>query len=173
MERLYGVPDHLSHTQKTNPEELARIHHSMKRGRSHDITLFIAKDDSYIFIAKPFYPPGLFRAPSGGVQPDEDFITGAKREALEETGTEIELVKYILRIDIRFDCPPDAIDWTSHIFKARWIRGEIAPRDTHEISAARLAHLDEIPKFREIMLKSGVSGLTYRAFLTDEALKRL
>jgi 8-oxo-dGTP pyrophosphatase MutT (NUDIX family) len=173
MEPRFGVPDHIAHVQPARPEELARIRRSMHGDRSHDITLFIAKDDGYIFIAKPFYPLGLYRAPSGGVHRNEDFMAGAKREALEETGTEIELVKYILSIDVRFECPPDAIDWNSHIFKARWVSGEIIPRDTREISAARLVYLHEISGFREIMLHSDLSGLRYRAFLTDEAVKRL
>jgi 8-oxo-dGTP pyrophosphatase MutT (NUDIX family) len=145
----------------------------MRDGRAHDITLFIAKDDGYIFIAKPFYPPGLFRAPSGGVHPDEDFEAGAKREAIEETGVQIELVKYILRIEARFESSYDFIYWTTHIFTARYLSGNIEPQDKREISVARLVHLDEIPAFREIMLRDGRGGFRYRAFLTDEATRRL
>jgi 8-oxo-dGTP pyrophosphatase MutT (NUDIX family) len=172
MERLFGVPDCLSTTQEMTPTQLNIVRASMKNGRNHDITLFIAMDNGYIFIAKPFYPPGLFRAPSGGVHPDEDFIAGAMREAFEETGVEIELKKYILRIDVRFYTADDVIDWTSHIFKASYLAGEIDPQDRHEISAARLVSLSEIPYFRELMLKSDLGGLRYRAFLTDEAIKR-
>lgn len=173
MERQFGIPDHLSTTQEMTPPQLDIVRASMKHGRSHDITLFIAKDNGYIFIAKPFYPAGLFRAPSGGVHPREDFIIGAKREALEETGAEITLNKYILRIAVRFFSGEAYIDWTSHIFTAAYLSGEIDPQDRHEISAARLVTLDEIPYFRELMLKSNLGGLRYRAFLTDEAIKRL
>jgi ADP-ribose pyrophosphatase YjhB (NUDIX family) len=173
MERQYGTPDHLSTSQEMTQSEFAIVRASMKNGRSHDITMFIVKDDRFIFIAKPFYPSGLFRAPSGGVHPGEDFESGAKREAREETGVEIDLNKYILRIDARFFSQSDYIDWTSHIFKATYIAGAIEPQDTREISAARLVHRSEIPHFREIMLQSDIGGLKYRAFLTDEVLKRL
>jgi ADP-ribose pyrophosphatase YjhB (NUDIX family) len=173
MEKRFGIPDRLSFIQPVTETELARIHQSMKQGRAHDITLFISKDDGYIFIAKPFYQPGLFRAPSGGVVIGEDFEDGAKREAFEETGVEIKLERYILRIEVRFETSTDHIDWVSHIFKAAYISGEINPQDKYEISAARLAHLDEIPKFRKIMQESSNGGLKYRVFLTDEALKRL
>lgn len=173
MERLYGTPDHLHIIQPTLQPEVDRIRRSMKRGRAHDITLFISKDDGYIFIAKPFYPSGLFRAPSGGVHPDEHFIDGAKREALEETGTEIELERYVLRIEVCFKSETEQVDWTSHIITARHLQGEIDPQDTYEISAARLVHLDEIPRFREIMLQSNNAGLRYRAYLTDETLLRI
>jgi ADP-ribose pyrophosphatase YjhB (NUDIX family) len=173
MERRFGTPDRLSRIQPLAQSELDFIKSTVTGGRAHDITFFIARDDGYIFIAKPFYPPGLFRAPSGGVHPGEDFETGAKREAREETGVEIELEKYILRIAVRFQAPNDYFDWTTYIFTARYLSGNIDPQDKHEISAARLVRLDEIPCFREIMLSAGRGGFAYRAFLTDEAIKRL
>lgn len=173
MERRFGTPDLLSRIQPLAQPELDFIKSTVSGGRAHDITVFISKGDSYIFIAKPFYPPGLFRAPSGGVHPGEDFETGAKREAREETGVEIELEKYILRIEVRFQAPDDYFDWTTYIFTAPYVSGEIDPQDKREISAAKLVRLNEISKFREIMLSTGWGGFAYRAFLTDETIKRL
>jgi ADP-ribose pyrophosphatase YjhB (NUDIX family) len=168
MEKLYGRPEETAYIQPVTPEEYERIARSMKHDRSHDITLYIRKDQGYIFIAKPFYPPGLFRAPSGGVRPDESFEDGAKREALEETGTEIDLVKYLLRINVRFQKTPDYIDWTSHIFLAEYVRGDIDPKDKREIKEARLITPDQIPGFAQKMRETRIGGLNYRAFLTEE-----
>lgn len=173
MEMLYGKPDCLNKTQKMTVEELAIVRASMKEGRAHDITLYIKKGDGYIFIAKPFYPPGLYRAPSGGVQRGENFESGAKREALEETGVDIELEKYILRIDVSFQSPGESIGWTSHIFTARYKGGEIEPLDRREIREAKLIYLHEIPRLQEMMRNSGSGGLIYRAYLTEESVKRL
>ncbi len=173
MEMLYGKPDCLSTTQKMTAGELGVVRASMKEGRAHDITLYIKKGDGYIFIAKPFYPPGLFRAPAGGVRRGEDFESGAKREALEETGVDIELGKYILRINVRFQSPEKSIDWTSHIFTAQYRSGEIKPLDKEEIREAKVIHLHEIPRLKEMMLNSGSGGLIYRAYLTEESGKRL
>jgi ADP-ribose pyrophosphatase YjhB (NUDIX family) len=172
MEKEYGRPDELNYVQQVTPEEYDRIARSMKHGRSHDITLYIRKDDGYIFIAKPFYPPGLFRAPSGGVKPEEDYVEGARREALEETGTDIKLVEYILRINVKFENRPDIIDWTSHIFLADYIKGDLDPLDKREIKEARLIFSHQIPGFIEKM-KAGTGGLKYRAFLTGEMSRRL
>ena len=105
--------------------------------------------------------------------PDEDFVAGAKREAMEETGVEIELERYILRIDVRFHTGDDYIDWTSYIFAANYVNGKITPIDTSEIREARLVSRDEIPGLMEMMSKSGVGGLAYRAYLTNESGKRL
>ena len=179
MERQFGIPDELSHTQRVDDSEFQMIRRSMKTDRTHDITLFIyndaskrKKDSGFIFIAKHSYPAGLFRAPSGGIHRDEDFIAGAKREAFEETGVDVELEKYLLRIKVRFYAGDDAFDWTSHVFKARYVGGEIKPHDTREIREARVVTLAEIPRFQETMRKSKVGGFHYRAFLTDEVMKR-
>jgi 8-oxo-dGTP pyrophosphatase MutT (NUDIX family) len=173
MEKKYGVPEILTTVHEVDLDEYRRIHRRMSRGRVHDITLFIAKDDGFVFIAKHSYPPGLFRAPSGGLNKDEDFIEGAKREAFEETGLDIELEKYLLRIKARFQSPNGHIDWTTHVFTARYLSGEIMPHDTYEIREARLVSLDEIPRFQEIMRGSKIGGFHYRAFLMDEVLKRI
>ena len=100
--------------------------------------------------------------------PDEDFVDGARREAMEETGTEIELQKYLLRIGVRFIAAENHIDWISHIFLAEHVKGDIDPHDTREIREALLISPDQIPEFCELMRKTGVGGLNYRAFLTEE-----
>jgi 8-oxo-dGTP pyrophosphatase MutT (NUDIX family) len=173
MEAMFGTPEELTHTQTVDSDEFAMIRRSMARERSHDITLFIAKDDGFVFIAKHPYPAGLFRAPSGGLHKGEDFIDGAKREAFEETGLDIELEKYLLRIQARFQSSEGHIDWTTHVFTASCISGEINPHDIEEIREARLVTLDEIPLFQDIMRKSSIGGFHYRAFIMDEVSKRL
>ena len=173
MKKRFGIPDFISYIQPTRQDEIEFIRSTMCNGRAHDLTLFIRESMKFLFIAKPFYPGGLFRAPSGGVNLYEDFIDGAKREALEETGVVIELDRFILQINVTFRSETDALGWTSYIFTAKYIAGIVNPIDMHEISEARWVTLNEIPKFRELMLSSGRAGLEYRAFLTDESLSRI
>lgn len=173
MIALHGEPERLVTVQQVTPPELDTVRSSMKNGRAHDLTLYIRKDGGFIFIAKPFYPEGLFRAPSGGAKPGEDFDKAAGREALEETGVEIRLDRYLLRIDVRFQTDDDYIDWTSHIFLADYIGGEIRPRDTVEIKEARLIYPEQIPGIIDLMTRSGWGGMLYRAYLTRECYKRM
>jgi len=173
MEELYGIPIHKTFNQPMTDSDMAVVTGSMKNGRAHDITLYIRKDDEYIFIAKHFYPQGLFRAPSGGVNLGEDFIVGAKREAMEETGVEIKLEKYVMRIEVRFESENQHVDWTSHIFTANYLNGEIIPQDINEIREARLVKPSEISGLIKIMAKSDLGGLVYRSFLTTEMQKLL
>ena len=125
-------------------------------------------------IRKPIHPPGVFRAPSGGLTPGEPFKEGAKREAREETGLEIEIERYLLRIQVRFICDEENIEWTSHVFSARAVGGELAPQDTREILATRWATLEELQgPIREAVLASGWGLLDYRVTLTDRAVALL
>jgi len=173
VEANYGVPEEFQMQLQTSPEEFTSIRESQREGRSHDLTFFIFKGEKLIFIAKHWYPPGMYRAPSGGLHPGESFEEGAKREVYEETGVEVEIEKYLLRINVTFTCATDRIDWKTHIFKAKYLCGEPHPVDTEEIKEVKLVRTSDIPGIKRIMLSLDSTGLTYRARLTDEVLKLL
>ena len=169
-ENIYGKPVELQTEIEVTPKELTRMGESQHAGRAHDITLFIFNNEKLLFIAKHCYPRGLFRAPSGAALPGESLIEGAKRETLEETGATIEIEKYILRIKAKFSAAIECIDWTSHVFKARYISGEIEPYDTHEIREAKFVERFELAIFDDIFRKVNIGGFRYRSFLTRAAL---
>ncbi|HAL62322.1 MAG TPA: NUDIX hydrolase [Chloroflexi bacterium] len=174
MEEKFGRPEVLRLTQEITPEEMALVRSSQKHGRAHDITLFIFRGEKLVLIRKPIHPPGVFRAPSGGLNPGEPFEEGAKREAREETGLEIEIERYLLRIQVRFICGEEDIEWSSHVFSAKAVGGELAPEDTREILAARWATLEELQgPIREAVLAPGWGLLDYRVTLTDRAVALL
>ncbi|MFH1336801.1 MAG: NUDIX hydrolase [Candidatus Zixiibacteriota bacterium] len=156
-----------------NPKEFEMLQASMKDGRNSDVTMFIFKDDKVIVIAKPWYPEGLYRAPSGGIKPGEDIELTAKREAYEETGTEIALEKYVLRIQVTFTCNEKKREWTSHVFTARYISGELGPVDTGEIKKVIQMSLDELSSLKSKLLKQDSGGLKYRAALTEAAIAEI
>ena len=155
------------------PSEFNNLKDSMKDGRNSDVTLFIFKDNKIIVIAKPWYPKGLYRAPSGGLKPDEDLELCALREAYEETGAKIKLEKYILRIYVTFTSNEDKVNWTSHVFTAKYISGDLVPIDTKEIREVNLLSLDELAGLKEKLEESNSGGLHYRAALTEAAIKMI
>ena len=120
------------------------------------------------------YPPGAYRAPSGGINPGEAFEKGALREAYEETGLLVTMDKYLVRARVAFTCLGEIIDWTTHVFSATPTGGMLQPIDTHEIVEARYATIEEIKgSIRTALLDSGSTGLRYRAELCDIALGQL
>lgn len=174
LERKYGRPDELSFAYEMSEREFGVVRGSQKHGRAHDVTLFIINDGRVVVIKKPLYPPGAYRAPSGGIAPGEPFEKGALREAYEETGLVVTLEKYILRARVRFSHQAGVINWTSHVFTASSIGSELQPIDTHEIAEARFATVDELSgSIKNALLASGSTGLRYRSELNDSVISRL
>ena len=163
----YGQPETATFEFAVSDDEYKTISGSQKHGRKHDVTLYIIKDDQIIVIAKHFYPPDLYRAPSGGINPGEDFIAGAKREAFEETGCNIKIEKFILETNVNFLNKNNNISWNSYVFQARYIDGDFKFTDHHEIREVRLASPIEFETFSKIMRSSSIGGLHYRAALHD------
>lgn len=186
-EERFGVPKEIDLEAVIDEPELEMVAGSLRRYRTHDLTLFILHGPLVAVISKPFFPPGVYRAPSGGLHPGETVEEAALREMLEETGLTISLHRYLLRICATFypthdwpgfaDIPaevahpddPFAIRWWTHVFSAG-VEGEprLAPRDRREIAEARWVTLEELQgPIRQALLATGRGLFRYRVALTD------
>ncbi len=171
LEQKYGKPVVKRLRWQITNEELAMIRASQKDGRAHDVTLFIFRRDKVAVIRKPNHPPGVYRAPSGAVRRGEEFEAGVLREAYEETGLQIELSRYLLRVRVTFVAPLGKVDWTTHVFSAKAIRGRLNPVDKQEIQRARWVSLEELKtKLQSRLINSQRPLLRYRAWLTEQVL---
>lgn len=175
VERKYGRPRELYYVGFMKPREFRNLVESMEKdGRREDVTLFIFLNSKIVAIEKHTHPAGVCRAPSGGVLPDEDLESAALREAFEETGLEVRLERYLLRVHATFICGEEMREWTSHVFLARAVGGELNPVDKKEIRRALLVDAEDLKgRIRKALLDSGSGGLTYRVFLTDMALMEI
>lgn len=179
LETRYGIPAVRRFLIPSTAEDLARIRATQKHGRNHDVTVYIRRGEHYVVIAKHPYPPGLYRAPSGGIDPGEDIETGTHREIAEECGCTIALRRFLLRTEVSFTAPasPDgasqALLWRSFVFLADYLAGDMRFTDTHEIREVKLALLAEFEEYSRIMRASASAGLLYRAQLHDAILPLL
>ena len=174
VEEKYGEPREVKFEFPMYPEEFRLLLHSMRESRAHDITLFILEGDSVVAIRKPNHPPGVYRAPSGGLEPGEDFEHGALREAREETGLTIALERYLLRSYVTFSHEGRRVPWVTHVLSARPLRGGLGPLDKREIADVRILKLRDLgTTVRDALLASRSGGLHYRAALTDVVLEEL
>ena len=171
MEERLGEPADSRMTFEIAAAEFEMVDSSMYRGRAHDVTMFIRhreQPDEIAVIRKPFFPPGVYRAPSGAANRGEALSDGAARESKEETGLDVELTRYVARISARFTTGDRFIDWTSHILEANELSGPLRPIDTHEIAEARWASLEELQgPIRQALLDTGWGLFRYRVALTD------
>ena len=173
-ESLYGIPVDKQITAPLKEHELDFIKKTQKRGREHDVTFLIFNDKKQIAVMnKHGYPEGLYRPPSGGLDPGESFTDGIKREAYEETGLEIELEKYLLRVTVDFASETRTLRWYTHVFICKALTEKIIPHDTKEIREAKWAELTIFDEFREKVKAYKSGGIQYRKNLHEEILKLL
>lgn len=171
MADKYGQPHGCAFSFDVTEHELDRIRSSQKHGRDHDVTLYIRKDDKLVVIAKHMYPPGLYRAPSGGLKPGESFEAGIDRETAEETGCRIELETFLLKTSVQFRNEADGLSWRSFVFLAKYKGGDFDYTDSDEIKEVRLADWSEFDTFGRIMRATDIGGLHYRAALHDAVVE--
>lgn len=171
-ERL-GTPLELPWQGEISEAEWALATHNP--ARTHDVTLLILDPSRRVaLIRKPHFEPGIWRPPGGGIKPGEDFVAGAVREALEETGLHVELRRYLVASHAVFSNAGRELHWRTHVVLAETDEGELAPEDPEEIAEARFGTLDELAgPLRERLLATGRAFWRYRVALHDAALRSL
>lgn len=170
------------------PREFGVLDRTGGDGRWQDATILIrapgetgapGPDDAVVVIAKHWYPDGIYRLPSGGARQGERILETARREAWEETGLQVRLVRYLLATDGVFyqgdrDDPQRTHPWRSHVFYAEAATGRLDPQDTREIRAARIVALRALPEsFHPRLIDTRIGGFRYRVGLEERALATL
>ena len=89
--------------------------------------------------------------------------------------SKIEIDRFLLKTNVLFKCSANRseIRWHSYIFTAIYQSGVFNFTDTDEIREVYLAKLSEFDSFAEIMRKTEIGGLHYRAALHEAIAKRL
>jgi 8-oxo-dGTP pyrophosphatase MutT (NUDIX family) len=173
LRERYGEPEPLAWEGEVSADEFALAGRSPER--RHDVTFFVFDGGARLaLIRKPQYAPGLWRPPGGGVRPEEEFVAGVRREAIEELGIEIELERFLVSSEARFQCADGVIDWRTHVFSARTEAERLDPLDRREIAEARWGSAEELAgPLRTSMLETGRALWRYRVALHDAALGAL
>ena len=168
-----GTPIELAWEGDISDAEWATATHNPRR--RHDVTLFILDPARRIaLIRKPQFDEGVWRPPGGGVAPGEDFVAGAVREALEETGLHVEIRRYLVDAHAVFLNRGNELPWRTHIVLAETEDEEIETGDPQEIEATRWGTLEELAgPLRERLLATGRAFWHYRVALHDAALAQL
>ncbi|HEY8029140.1 MAG TPA: NUDIX hydrolase [Gaiellaceae bacterium] len=169
----FGVPDTLRWNGEISDVEWSIATHNPVR--THDVTLFILHPARRLaLIRKPHFAEDVWRPPGGGIHPGEDFVAGAVREALEETGLRVELQRYLVDAHALFTNAGRELRWRTHVFLAETEDENVVAGDPVEIAEARWGTLDELAgPLRERLLATGRAFWRYRVALHDAALQAL
>ena len=142
--------------------------------RTHDVTVFVTNGDRLALIRKPHFEEGIWRPPGGGIKPGEELLAGIAREAIEETGLDVEPVGYLVLAEARFRNAGRELAWRTHVVHATTAGVELEARDTMEIAEARWGTAAELAgPLRERLLATGRAFWRYRVALHDAALDAL
>lgn len=172
LRNRYGEPRRLDWDGEVSDPELALI--TYNPGRRHDVTLFIFNGERLALVRKPHFEPGVWRTPGGGIKPGEDFVAGAVREALEETGAEVELDRFLVEASPVFRFAGEAVPWQTLVFSAHTETEELGALDSVEIAEARWGTASELRgPVRARLLATGRALWRYRVALHDAALNEL
>ena len=173
LRERYGMPVVLPWAGEISDVEWSIATHNP--ARTHDVTLFILDASQRIaLIRKPHFAEDIWRPPGGGIKQNEDFVAGAVREALEETGLHVELRRYLVASEATFRNSGRELAWRTHVFLADTEDEELAPTDPEEIAAARWGTLEELAgPLRERLLATGRAFWRYRVALHDAALQAM
>jgi 8-oxo-dGTP pyrophosphatase MutT (NUDIX family) len=170
----FGEPARERWTFSMQEQEFSELKAQIDHGRAHDVTALIVRGDEIAAIRKPQYPTDAYRAPSGGVHPEESFLDGALREAKEETGLDVEFEGYLLYVLVTFTHGENSAKWATHVLLARPLSDQLNPLDRREIASARWIGWDELlNEVNPVLRDSGLGGLAYRAKLHERARELL
>jgi ADP-ribose pyrophosphatase YjhB (NUDIX family) len=151
-------------------EEFAEVKKNRSLGRAHDVTVLIERGDELVVVRKPDYPPEAYRAPTGGIHPEESFLDGAVREAREKTGLEVEIRGYPLYVLVSFTYQEETAQWSTHVLTAVPLSNGLSPSEESEIASARWIEWNQLVKeVNPVLRDSGLGGLAYRARVHEKA----
>lgn len=167
----FGYPYHPWWNQEFDETGFKLVQKSTRQGRFHDVTLLIESTNGcFALMSKHSYPPGVFRSPSGGVNPGEDIAAGALREAREETGLRVDLKRFLAHITLDITHQDDLIIWDSYLFHATTKDTQLKPTDLKEVQDTLWATPAQMDLMIHNLKATGNGGLNYRANLTQLSL---
>ena len=97
-----------------------------------EVVLVVEYPNGVVLHTKDFYPPGIYRLPSGGVKWDESVLHALHREAHEEMGLQIKIKRCLGILEYEFCCGETKLPFVSYVFLVEGDKEELAAQDHEE-----------------------------------------
>lgn len=108
------------------------LQHVTRSAREAEVCFVLQRPTGRLLVMrKTFYPPGIFRLPTGGVQAGEDALEALAREIDEETGLQTVVQRFLAWIGYTAEAG-QAPAFCTFAFLAREVAGHLQPRDPRE-----------------------------------------
>jgi len=148
--RQFGEPRRQTCTMEISHETfnswLRKISTGPVSCRGEVIMVIVRPNGNVLLHTKEFYPPGVYRLPSGRVLWQEKVQETLRREVREETSLDVRVERFLGLIEYEFRCQGSTLLFVSYIFRLEELGGELCCLDDGEaITGFREASVEELP----------------------------
>lgn len=142
LARQYGPLERRHHVLEIGERTFAEWREVMCNDRRGEVALFILRPSGNVILhTKEFYPEGIYRVPTGGIERGEDVVTAVHRETHEETGLTVVIERCLGVLEYEFRCQGETMPFVSYVFLLRENGGQLRPQDKGE----RITSYREVP----------------------------
>lgn len=116
------------------PDSNAFWHPMRAKNRRGEVVLVFQPEPGQVLVhTKTFYPPGVYRLPTGGILLGEAVLDALRREAAEETGLSVEPQRFLGLVEYHFHREVEEALFASWAFLLRPVgQGVVHSQDTGE-----------------------------------------
>ena len=137
----YGMPARQRCRLEVADETFA-VWAATRQQKCGEAVLFILRRNGNLILhTKTFYPPGVYRVPSGGIQCGEALLDAVQRETHEETSLTVAVERFLTVIEFEFRCADRRLLLQSFLFLLKETGGELKVGDANE----RISGFTEVP----------------------------
>lgn len=117
------------------------VKHNTENDRRGEVAFIVKRPNSKLIVVRTsFYPEGIYRIPTGGINYGENIIEALYREVKEELGLDVQIDQFLGVIKYHMFYKEKKVDFYSYIFLVREIGGNIL------VDALE----DEVSQFKEV-----------------------
>lgn len=155
LEQTYGPFPRRHHHLAVGPAHLEYWGGKVLRDRRGEVVLVVQRASQEVLLhTKVFYPPRVYRLPSGGVSWGEAVSAALRREVYEETGFAVRDERLLGLLSYEFQNDDCSVPFVSYAFLLTGVKGRPVVQDEGErISDFRWVPVSELPAVA-ILLRS-------------------
>lgn len=135
LKEKYGIDaKHKKVTLKfINQKFFNEFKHNVNNNRRGEVAFFIQrKNGKFILIRTSFYPEGIFRVPTGGINYGENIEEALFREVKEELGLDVFVNKFLGVIEYNIIFGNEELKFYSYVFWLKEVSGNILEDATED-----------------------------------------
>lgn len=138
LRRQYGTFPHYHVELLISSQNMLNLMAKMnKKRRRGEVVMVVPNQQGHLWLhTKSFYPEGIYRLMTGGIDPGEKPVAALKREVREETGFKTEIERCLATITYALRSQSQAQPFVSYLFLTQRVKASPAPLDDDENIAA-------------------------------------